>query len=74
MFFCTQCAVTCGYLWKRVVSVIVVVLRNSFYYEKLLVQVVECACVVEIKGLNAAKKFEENGHSDVPIWALMDEV
>jgi adenine phosphoribosyltransferase len=35
--------------------------------------VVECACVVEIKALNAKAKFEENGHSDVTIWALMDE-
>lgn len=36
-------------------------------------KVVECACVVEIKALNAEAKFKENGHSDVPIWALMDE-
>lgn len=35
--------------------------------------VVECACVVEIKFLNAVKKLEENGHSTVAIWALMDE-
>ena len=34
---------------------------------------VEAACVVELKFLNAKKKFAENGHSDVPIWALMDE-
>ena len=34
---------------------------------------VEAACVVELKFLDARKKFEENNHSDVPIWALMDE-
>ena len=34
---------------------------------------VEAACVVELKFLDARKKFAENGHSDVPIWALMDE-
>jgi len=37
-------------------------------------EVVECACVVELKFLNAAQKFKEHGHDDVPIWALMDEV
>lgn len=36
-------------------------------------EVVECACVVEIKFLNATNKFKESGHDDVPIWALMDE-
>ena len=35
--------------------------------------VAECACVVELKFLNAGAKFAENGHSDVPIWAMMDE-
>jgi adenine phosphoribosyltransferase len=34
---------------------------------------VEAACVVELKFLDARKKFADNGHSDVPIWALMDE-
>ena len=34
---------------------------------------VECATVVEIKFLNARKKFDGEGHNDVPIWALMDE-
>ena len=34
---------------------------------------VEAACVVELKFLDARKKFEDNNHSDVPIWALMDE-
>ena len=34
---------------------------------------VECATVVEIKFLNARKKFDAEGHNDVPIWALMDE-
>lgn len=34
---------------------------------------VECATVVEIKFLNARKKFNDEGHEDVPIWALMDE-
>ena len=34
---------------------------------------IEAACVVELKFLDARKKFAENGHSDVPIWALMDE-
>ena len=36
-------------------------------------EVVEAACVVELKFLNARKKFEESNHGDVPIWALMDE-
>jgi len=35
--------------------------------------VVECACVVELKALNAKKKFESAGHGDVKIWALLDE-
>ena len=34
---------------------------------------VEAACAVELKFLDARKKFADNGHSDVPIWALMDE-
>ena len=34
---------------------------------------VEAACVVELKFLDARKKFADSGHSDVPIWALMDE-
>jgi adenine phosphoribosyltransferase len=35
--------------------------------------VVECACIVEIKFLNARKKLDGLGHKDVPVWALMDE-
>ena len=34
---------------------------------------VEAACVVELKFLDARKKFQEHNHKDVPIWALMDE-
>ena len=34
---------------------------------------VECACVVEIKFLNAAAKFRSLGHGEIPIWALIDE-
>ena len=34
---------------------------------------VEAACVVELKFLDARKKFADNNHADVPIWALMDE-
>jgi adenine phosphoribosyltransferase len=34
---------------------------------------VEAACVVELKFLDARKKFKDNNHDDVPIWALMDE-
>jgi len=34
---------------------------------------VECATVVEIKFLNARKKFDAEGHGEVPIWALIDE-
>jgi len=36
-------------------------------------EVVECACVVELKFLNAAAMFEQKGFGDVPIWALMSE-
>mmetsp|Transcript_8864 Transcript_8864/g.10042 ORF Transcript_8864/g.10042 Transcript_8864/m.10042 type:complete len:118 (+) Transcript_8864:2-355(+) len=35
--------------------------------------VVECACVVELKALNAAKRFKENSFADIPIWALVSE-
>ncbi|GAB5359342.1 hypothetical protein AAMO2058_000535800 [Amorphochlora amoebiformis] len=35
--------------------------------------VAECACIVEIKFLNARKKLDGLGYKDVPIWALMDE-
>mmetsp|Transcript_2081 Transcript_2081/g.4764 ORF Transcript_2081/g.4764 Transcript_2081/m.4764 type:complete len:223 (-) Transcript_2081:224-892(-) len=35
--------------------------------------VVECACIVELKFLNARKKLDGLNHKDVPIWALMDE-
>lgn len=35
--------------------------------------VVECACVVEIKFLNARAAFDKRGFDDVPIWALMSE-
>jgi len=34
---------------------------------------IECATIFEIKFLNARKKFDEEGHGDVPIWALVDE-
>ena len=33
----------------------------------------ECACVVEIKFLNARAAFEKKGYKHVPIWALMSE-
>eukprot|EP00968_Pinguiococcus_pyrenoidosus_P025153 scaffold5546_cov247-Pinguiococcus_pyrenoidosus.AAC.3 len=36
--------------------------------------VVECACAVELRFLNASKLFEEKGFGQVPIWALMSEV
>ncbi len=35
--------------------------------------IVECACVVELKQLNARDKLDKLGYKDVPIWALMDE-
>ena len=35
--------------------------------------VVECACVVEVKFLDARSMFKASGHEDVPIWALMSE-
>lgn len=35
--------------------------------------VVECACVVEIKFLNARAAFNQKGFSEVNIWALMTE-
>jgi adenine phosphoribosyltransferase len=35
--------------------------------------VVECACVVEIKALNARQAFEKKGYGDVPIWGLISE-
>mmetsp|Transcript_18859 Transcript_18859/g.22887 ORF Transcript_18859/g.22887 Transcript_18859/m.22887 type:complete len:127 (+) Transcript_18859:270-650(+) len=35
--------------------------------------VIEAACVVELKCLNAAEKFKASGHQDVPIWAMMSE-
>jgi adenine phosphoribosyltransferase len=35
--------------------------------------VAECACVVEIKALNAREKFQKAGHSEVPIWAIVGE-
>eukprot|EP00501_MAST-03F_sp_TOSAG23-6_P001595 GSMAST32.ASY1.ANO1.1661.1 assembled CDS len=34
---------------------------------------VECACIVELKCLNAREKFRGLGYSEIPIWALMDE-
>eukprot|EP00941_MAST-03F_sp_MAST-3F-sp1_P004523 g4523.t1 len=34
---------------------------------------VECACVVELKFLNARAKFDGLGYNEIPIWALMDE-
>jgi len=33
----------------------------------------ECACVVEIKVLNARAAFEKRGYGAVPVWALMSE-
>lgn len=35
--------------------------------------IVECACVVEIAVLNARAKLDSQGHSDVPVWALISE-
>ena len=35
--------------------------------------VVECACVVELKCLDARAAFDKEGFSDVPIWAMMSE-
>mmetsp|Transcript_9032 Transcript_9032/g.27709 ORF Transcript_9032/g.27709 Transcript_9032/m.27709 type:complete len:232 (+) Transcript_9032:3-698(+) len=35
--------------------------------------VLECACVVDIKFLDAKAKFAAHNHADVPIWALMSE-
>jgi len=35
--------------------------------------VAECACMVQLTFLEAAKKFEGLGYGDVPIWALCDE-
>ena len=36
-------------------------------------EVLECACVVEIKFLDARAAFEKRGYGHVPIWALMSE-
>ena len=35
--------------------------------------VVECACIIELKFLNAKQKFKDLGYEDVPIWALVSE-
>jgi len=35
--------------------------------------VVECACVFELKFLDARGAFEKKGHGDVPIWAMCTE-
>ena len=35
--------------------------------------IVECACVVELKFLDARGAFDKKGHGDVPIWAMMSE-
>mmetsp|Transcript_28178 Transcript_28178/g.49649 ORF Transcript_28178/g.49649 Transcript_28178/m.49649 type:complete len:231 (+) Transcript_28178:89-781(+) len=35
--------------------------------------VAECACIVELKFLNARKKLDSEGYTKTPIWALMDE-
>ncbi len=35
--------------------------------------VLECACVVELKFLNARANFTARGHGDIPTWALVDE-
>jgi len=36
-------------------------------------KIVECACIVEIKALKARDKFIEQGHGDIPVWALLSE-
>ena len=36
-------------------------------------KIVECACVVELKFLDARGAFDKKGHGDVPIWAMMSE-
>ena len=35
--------------------------------------VAECACIVEIKFLNARGAFEAKGHGSIPIWSLISE-
>eukprot|EP00300_Choanocystis_sp_HF-7_P036881 c52822_g1_i1.p1 GENE.c52822_g1_i1~~c52822_g1_i1.p1 ORF type:complete len:227 (+),score=52.38 c52822_g1_i1:51-731(+) len=35
--------------------------------------VVSCACVVELKALNAREKFDGLGYQNVSVWALLDE-
>jgi adenine phosphoribosyltransferase len=35
--------------------------------------VVECGCVVEIKKLNARKRFDDKGYESIPIWGLISE-
>eukprot|EP00298_Acanthocystis_sp_HF-20_P001417 c11831_g1_i1.p1 GENE.c11831_g1_i1~~c11831_g1_i1.p1 ORF type:complete len:223 (-),score=93.34 c11831_g1_i1:21-656(-) len=41
--------------------------------KSLDIVIAECACVVELKNLNGRQKFDKSGHSDVPIWSLIDE-
>ena len=35
--------------------------------------VVECACVVELKFLDARAAFAKKGFSKIPIWSMMSE-
>ena len=36
-------------------------------------KIVECACVVELKFLDARGAMAKKGHGDVPVWAMMSE-
>lgn len=36
------------------------------------VEVVECACMIELKALNGVGKLHEV-HADVPVWSLISE-
>lgn len=35
-------------------------------------EVVECACMIELKFLNGVGKLQES-HPDVPVWSLISE-
>lgn len=35
-------------------------------------EVVECACMIELKALNGVGKLHER-HADVPVWSLISE-
>jgi len=35
--------------------------------------VVECGCVVELRQLNARKRFVDQGYANIPIWGLISE-